>query len=353
MTMQFICGVLLLTTLPAPGLAFSPLRSGFGPKYPTANVLTLSVSTAIDVSASTGFENAAIAESAQEEVVLAFSHVHLYVDQVEDVAVYKQLERDLAVATEAGMHVDGSSDSLDIDKCRKVWNSVASPGNTYTGGEFVPQNRDVVKQLIAGLGFRVTGSSGGLESATRNTRSVLVTSKDPRGVQYVVTSVDDGLSEGLPHDHGHFDATNLSRYFDSHSGRQGIAVLAFEVTAGSIESIRNRYHELHPALLIEGGWREYRDGTRILEVCAYYEGDARSSKADEGTLLRFVQRGAGTSENISSILPGFDVVDAEFDLVSQPAYCDHWVSNVFSRTGFIDTLEDTLGFTPKVTKVVR
>ena len=348
MTMQFICGVLLLTTLPAPGLAFSPLRSGFGPKYPTANVLTLSVSTAIDVSASTGFENAAIAEGAQEEVVLAFSHVHLYVDQVEDVAVYKQLERDLAVATEAGMHVDGSSDSLDIEKCRKVWNSVASPGNTYTGGEFVPQNRDVVKQLIAGLGFRVTGSSGGLESATRNTRSVLVTSKDPRGVQYVVTSVDDGLSEGLPHDHGHFDATNLSRYFDSHSGRQGIAVLAFEVTAGSIESIRNRYHELHPALLIEGGWREYREGTRILEVCAYYEGDARSSKADEGTLLRFVQRGAGTSENISSILPGFDVVDAEFDLVSQPAYCDHWVSNVFSRTGFIDTLEDTLGFTPKV-----
>ena len=30
------------------------------------------------------------------------------------------------------------------------------------------------------------------------------------------------------------------------------------------------------------------------------------------------------------------------------AYCDHWVSNVFDRTEFLDTLRDTLGFTPKV-----
>ena len=29
-------------------------------------------------------------------------------------------------------------------------------------------------------------------------------------------------------------------------------------------------------------------------------------------------------------------------------YCDHWVSNVVSREGFLDTLNDTLGFTPKV-----
>ena len=30
------------------------------------------------------------------------------------------------------------------------------------------------------------------------------------------------------------------------------------------------------------------------------------------------------------------------------AYCDHWVSNVRSRVGFLETLEETLGFTPKV-----
>jgi len=34
--------------------------------------------------------------------------------------------------------------------------------------------------------------------------------------------------------------------------------------------------------------------------------------------------------------------------VSYPAYFDHWVSNVVSREGFLDTLYDTLGFTPKV-----
>merc|ERR1712217_507500 len=36
------------------------------------------------------------------------------------------------------------------------------------------------------------------------------------------------------------------------------------------------------------------------------------------------------------------------EATSLPAYCDHWVSNVVSRTGFLDTLNDTLGFTPKV-----
>jgi 4-hydroxyphenylpyruvate dioxygenase-like putative hemolysin len=48
------------------------------------------------------------------------------------------------------------------------------------------------------------------------------------------------------------------------------------------------------------------------------------------------------------VLPGVENVEAEFDSISLPAYCDHWVSNVVSRTGFIDTLNDTLGFAPKV-----
>ena len=48
------------------------------------------------------------------------------------------------------------------------------------------------------------------------------------------------------------------------------------------------------------------------------------------------------------ILPGLTSIEATFDGTSYPAYCDHWVSNVVSRTGFLDTLNDTLGFTPKV-----
>lgn len=37
-----------------------------------------------------------------------------------------------------------------------------------------------------------------------------------------------------------------------------------------------------------------------------------------------------------------------FDGTSIPAYSDHWVSNVIDRESFLQTLNDTLGFTPKV-----
>ena len=78
-------------------------------------------------------------------------------------------------------------------------------------------------------------------------------------------------------------------------------------------------------------------------MCAYYEGDVSTSPADKGTMLRFVEAAPAPMP-----LPGFVSVDASFDGTSLPAYCDHWVSNVISRTGFLSTLEDTLGFTPKV-----
>jgi hypothetical protein len=72
---------------------------------------------------------------------------------------------------------------------------------------------------------------------------------------------------------------------------------------------------------------------------------------DLGTLLRFVERYPFAKEGgtcSTTWLPGLTAVEATFDKESQPVYCDHWVSNVISRTGFLQTLEDTLGFTPKV-----
>ena len=60
-----------------------------------------------------------------------------------------------------------------------------------------------------------------------------------------------------------------------------------------------------------------------------------------------VHTGTGTDDK--TILPGLEPVEASFpEDGSCPAYFDHWVSNVVSRTGFLDTLEETLGFTPKV-----
>merc|ERR1712048_107617 len=56
----------------------------------------------------------------------------------------------------------------------------------------------------------------------------------------------------------------------------------------------------------------------------------------------------GYPQKGSPALPGIQAVEAEFCGVALPAYCDHWVSNVVSRTGFLETLEETLGFTPKV-----
>merc|ERR1719284_1121247 len=67
-------------------------------------------------------------------------------------------------------------------------------------------------------------------------------------------------------------------------------------------------------------------------------------------MIRFVEmceEDAASSAEIC-VLPGLQRVGAKYDGVSQSAFCDHWVSNVVSREGFLDTLNDTLGFTPKV-----
>ncbi|CAK0843860.1 unnamed protein product [Prorocentrum cordatum] len=86
-------------------------------------------------------------------------------------------------------------------------------------------------------------------------------------------------------------------------------------------------------------------GGIVPRVCAYYKGEKQVSEEDRGTLLRFVEvHGSGKLD----VLPGMRPVDATFDATGVAAYCDHWVSNVVSRTGFLDTLNDTLGFTPKV-----
>ena len=76
-------------------------------------------------------------------------------------------------------------------------------------------------------------------------------------------------------------------------------------------------------------------------------------QADTGTVMRFVERfGTFGSRpgfaNPEGVLPGFTDVAPTFDGTSIPAYSDHWVSNVIDREGFLKTLEDTLGFTPKV-----
>lgn len=139
---------------------------------------------------------------------------------------------------------------------------------------------------------------------------------------------------------------NIHRFYKHQANRQGIAVLGFNVN--DVNLIQKRYEEKHPHLI--HSFHSYEDA-QVLEVFAYYDhGDNSNDEqqnADAGTLLRFIESKDSNAETPCR-LPGLDRVDATFDESSQAAYCDHWVSNVVSRTEFLRTLEDTLGFTPKV-----
>jgi hypothetical protein len=67
-------------------------------------------------------------------------------------------------------------------------------------------------------------------------------------------------------------------------------------------------------------------------------------------VLRFVEEEGALPRQVlrEQMLPGLKKEDATFDGHSQKVYFDHWVSNVHSRVGYLDTLKDTLMFSPKV-----
>ena len=123
-------------------------------------------------------------------------------------------------------------------------------------------------------------------------------------------------------------AANVDRFFKAHVNRQGIAVLAFEVGSGCIQAIYERYHDLHPQLLVDKyreGVKSYDSDVDILEVFAYYKGEKGTSPADEGTILRFIET-KGLRNSVCK-LPGIKSVPAKFHPSCSSAYFDHWVSN--------------------------
>ena len=179
--------------------------------------------------------------------------------------------------------------------------------------------------------------------------------------------MEHGIDEDEPY--VHFRASFVKRFFEAHNSRQSIGVLGFEVPHGELTRIHERYAQLHPQLLIadiatyiDSRVIERGTGTRssleigrmsILEVYAYYKEDARGVEPDCGTVLRFVERqGSFASSpgfaNPEGVMPGLRDADAHFDGTSIPAYSDHWVSNVVDRVRFLSTMQDTLGFVPKV-----
>jgi len=320
------------------------------------------------------------------DVHVCFSHVHLYTDHLEDISTYKSLEEKLTsfVGNSSTSSYSSDDDKNYVQERRSEWKSMIQNNEHASNyhqhqeeeeGEFQTQNRDIVKQLIAGLGFRITGMnySPGL------TKSILLTTKDLNGVKFVVSTLDNDTNNDIDRNtknnvdgdktYHHFDAENIRLFYKSHSDRQGIALLAFQITSGNIEDLHDKYKQMHPKLLPKDyensvlTYYESGEGTtmKILEVYSYYKNE-KGGDVDQGTKLRFVQRVEKSiknddydvkvdEENIGRDhvpLPGLRPVDATYDETCMAAYCDHWVSNVISRTGFIETLEETLGFTSKV-----
>mmetsp|Transcript_80988 Transcript_80988/g.127521 ORF Transcript_80988/g.127521 Transcript_80988/m.127521 type:complete len:656 (-) Transcript_80988:321-2288(-) len=284
---------------------------------------------------------------------VSFSHVHAYCDSLKPLEEYKKLERKL--------NAFASQSSGGVEIGRKEWLELSTHhGDPVTGcvdpADWKAEKQDVVEQLMVGVGWRITGMHLG-----NSTKSFVVTSSDPTGVKYVFTAhhkkTMDGkaleeqeepeskrrnVGDSVP---DHFNSAHLERFGKHRAGRQGFSVLGFQVALGALEHIRQQYAEKHPKLLLPNTPFEY-GGYKVLEVFAYYVGEKCESDADPGTLLRFIEVPQDNAD--AWVLPGIEKIDAEFDGISPGIYSDHWVSNVRSRTGFLETLDDTLGFTPKV-----
>jgi hypothetical protein len=308
-------------------------------------------------------------------MLLVYSHIHIYSDKVEDLSVYKSLEQQLnEFGSKTEFLKDNSTTKNLVSKQQDLWKSIIGDN---CPNSFTSHNQDVVKQLMIGFGFRVTGaryppSQSGIISADyndndgrniqTNTRSVLVTSSDPTGAKFIVTAIDPDIisasvsaavdANNKHHDstmYHHFDAKRVQDYFQAHNNRQGIAVLAFEVD--DVQAILDRYRKLHPKLVADYSvYHDHNDNrhhgddnksktvkTEVLEVYAYYkEHDNNGPKSDQisvpdtGTILRFVQvtredendvdKMQQSSNHFSPPLPGLIPVTAKFDGSSMPAY---------------------------------
>ena len=109
-----------------------------------------------------------------ERIDVSFSHIQIYVDHLEELAVYQDFQN-LLNQWESQHHGQNQ------EAAQAAWRSLYPEAtNTET---YVPQNRDLVKQLLA-CGFRVTGHCENTEST-----NLLVTSRDALGVQFVLSAI--------------------------------------------------------------------------------------------------------------------------------------------------------------------
>jgi hypothetical protein len=354
--------------------------------------------------------------NADSYTMIRFGHVHIYVDELRDLDYYTTLQHQLDQYRLSLFQSNSTNiTTMDLSHKKSLWQNLTTP--LHTSGPV-----DLVEQLLAGLGFRIRAYrypllSNTSISSSNQTRSVLVTSNDTTGVQFLITAVaasSTGLSgEPTELDILHsatsdahklnvvdivdhlYSAERLNAFYQAHRGRSGVAVLSFVVQ--DIASIMLRYQQHHPNLIVKSfGTKnvendctinvasiasdekkidddepnEARSVYRMLEVYAYYDhatrADQKSRIPDTGTIIRFFQSDCGHSTETGfdpkfcDSIPGLTFLpnptlshasaseSIENTTADPIAFFDHWVSNVYSRTDFLEILCDTLQFEPQI-----
>ncbi|KAJ1482295.1 hypothetical protein T484DRAFT_1804189 [Baffinella frigidus] len=306
---------------------------------------------------------------AAEEDHFEFHHVQCFANSLLPLQYYKDLEARLNNLANTG-HFDPFSGGMRflepdahlgrVQEGRSVWEA-SNSGAQHETSEYLSHGQDLAEQLVVGLGWRVTA-----ENISGGTRTLLVTSSDPCGVKVCITAphpspdrscnsegtspastptASDSPTNEEDNAYDHFSLKLVERFKASHSQRQCVGVLGFEVALGALDAILERYRTHHPALLLRNEPSTYSDSRtiggrggkartvelgrmRVLEVFAYYIDDAAAAP-DHGTVLRFVERTGTFVErtgkfarapgfaNPEGVLPGLHDVDAHFD-GSQP-----------------------------------
>ena len=205
---------------------------------------------------------------------LKFHHVHLYVDKLDNLENYKVLEDRLnRFGTIVSTSIRGDRNSKEnIEKARKMWKELGGNPPTKARGA---AGRDVVRQLLVGPGFRITGSA-----VSKTTRSFRLTSRDGTGTKIIVTAPLSGGLEGLTGKsegdvvYPHLSLSPMYRAVTSQktkTRRPSIAVLSFRVDSlSSLKRIRDNYAKFHPSLLCDTEISYFaKEKTSMLEVFAY------------------------------------------------------------------------------------
>jgi hypothetical protein len=147
-------------------------------------------------------------EGAHQELSIQYSHIQLYIDHLQPLDYYKAYE-DAVNKFHHEYDSQKSNDKqtgLDVAKGKEIWNTIIAQTSSPCPAEeeYHSHGREVIKQLIAGFGFRITGCapSGTVEGM----KSVLVTSSDERGIQIVVSARGGGGAAVGGTGYAHFDA---------------------------------------------------------------------------------------------------------------------------------------------------